>query len=208
MDWEKKIELLGSSLVELSKSRKFRTNASDMVERQLSSILRTRREIKQFTDDAVGKAQLQTLAAMKRKNGSQLAPFIDASRNDLHAYLLTVIRNICYQQLSDWSVLDENGKAAARPRYELDRRDALAVHELAEGHSYFHDPGLNVDIARSDRILADRGLNPEEIEILKLHYADVSYAELARTRGGSPDKYRKMVKRALSKISLEEAPDC
>ena len=61
MDWEKKIELLGSSLVELSKSRKFRTNASDMVERQLSSILRTRREIKQFTDDAVGKAQLQTL---------------------------------------------------------------------------------------------------------------------------------------------------
>lgn len=91
-----------------------------------------------------------------------------------------------------------------RSRYRLDVDDALEPAYLSEDYVSADQSTSTVDQSKVDGLLSGLGLNDSDIEILKLHLEGLTYVEMAERLGGSPDKYRKKVKRAKEKADLQE----
>ncbi|MEI8646999.1 hypothetical protein P4S73_02240 [Paraglaciecola sp. Hal342] len=77
--------------------------------------------------------------------------------------------------------------------------------EQQQASQILFDNELDLVGTSSDPIafLRDKGLKSQTIEIIFEKLSGTSYADIARQRGGSEDKYRKLVKRALNSIGLD-----
>ena len=51
--------------------------------------------------------------------------------------------------------------------------------------------------------LTNNGVAPQTVEIILEKLSGTSYADIARQRGGTEDKYRKAVKRALNSLGID-----
>jgi DNA-directed RNA polymerase specialized sigma24 family protein len=112
------------------------------------------------------------------------------------------IANYCDTRLRRWSVKNEKGEVGRRARHIIDS-------ELADDSDYWdqhlsHADSLDsLDAERIDALLVARGLSDEDIDLIKRNLSGWSFVDLAAELGGTADKYRRRIQRALDKADID-----
>ena len=200
---------------ELRGEKKFSTQAHRRVSRILRAF-RSSGECHEIAEDALGEAVLSFMERLGSMSPQQLASF--NTINDVRAYLLRSVSNYALDRYRRWHggasktsselqdstmLLDPTKstemRKGARARYETD--DLVT---FLDSISYLDDNiSFEMDLQRLDDLLHKRGISQDEIQIIKARLNGYSYQDLASKQGGTADKYRKIVKRAIERSGLE-----
>lgn len=196
---------------ELRGEKKFSTQAHRRVSRILIAF-RSSGECHEIAEDALGDAVLSLMERLGSMSQQQLASF--NTINDVRAYLLKSVSNYALDRYRRWHggasnissdlqdstpTISSTMRKGARARYETDD-----LVDLIDSHSYLDDNiSFEMDLQRLDDLLHKRGISQDEIQIIKARLNGYSYQDLASKHGGTADKYRKIVKRAIERSGLE-----
>lgn len=194
-------QCIAEKLNEVQGSQNFVASAYRAVSSQLGSVIRTPDQRRDYTEEAISAAIFGMFSAWKN-NPSAIEDVVNSGKDDIAAYLIAAINNKCKRQLQKWRSIDENGEGYARLRVEIDGLLTKDEESFLLSKVSHCDADLKRDSEKVKSILIERGLSETEIEHLFAHLNGESYAEMAARQGGSADKYRKMVDRALKKANL------
>ena len=117
-------------------------------------------------------------------------------------YLMIGVVNYCNTRLKRWSFNNKQGETGARARYIIDS-------ELADDSDYWDqhlsqsESLTSLDEERVDSLLSAKGLSGEDIILIKRKLAGWSFVDLAAQHGGTADKYRRRIQRALDKAGID-----
>lgn len=168
-------------------------------------------EVHQVAEDALNEVTLRLLNAI---NGGTTSLRIEEEAADeigdrtgvmghpVARYLMIGIVNYCNTRLKRWSLKNEKGGTGARARYVIDS-------ELADDSDYWdqhlsHSESLtSLDGERVDSLLSAKGLSGEDIILIKRKLAGWTFVDLAAQHGGTADKYRRRIERALAKAGID-----
>lgn len=182
--------------------------ALSVVKKKLGHILGTGEgsEVHQVAEDALNEVTMGLLHATHAGTSSLKAEENDEKSGVLAhpvaRYLVTGVANYCDIRLRRWSLNNEKGEVGARARYIIDS-------ELADDSDYWdqhlsHSGSLaSLDDDRVDSLLAAKGLSGEDIALIKRNLAGWSFVDLAAEYGGTADKYRRRIQRALDKADID-----
>ena len=168
-----------------------------------------------IAQDAVSDVIVKLLGRLDRVSVQKLESFLE--ENNLRAYLLKSVHNHALDRYRRWAgggcKSDDHSQAkeaakisvksnGTRARVEAD--DIITV--IDEILSFNEDPGMLLDLQKLDQMLKERGLSDDEVRYIKMALDGQTYTGMAEIEGGTPDKYRKKVSRALSKSGLNLNP--
>lgn len=117
-------------------------------------------------------------------------------------YVLTGVSHYCNTRLRRWSGSNEKGEAGSRARHQINS-DLADDADFWDQH--LSDTGSfdAVDGDRVDNILLERGVSSEDIDLIKCNLAGWSFVDLADQFGGTADKYRRRIHRALEAADID-----
>tara|TARA_R110001592_G_scaffold362333_1_gene675825 strand:- start:1822 stop:2427 length:606 start_codon:yes stop_codon:yes gene_type:complete len=162
-------------------------------------------EVRQVAEDALGDSIRALFQARENKtSGLQLeeaVPDEEILKHPVSKYLYTAVESYCNTRLTRWSHENEKGKLGSRARHVFgsDRPDSS---DFWDQHMELEMNLAQLDAERVDALLSSRGLNDEDITLIKQSLSGWSYVDLANEYGGTPDKYRVKMKRALEKADI------
>ncbi|MGF2734486.1 hypothetical protein [Marinobacter sp. DUT-1] len=167
-------------------------------------------EVHQVAEDALNEVTLRLLNAID--GGTTSLTVKDAAdeigdqkgvmAHPVARYLMIGVVNYCNTRLKRWSLKNEQGGTGARARYVIDS-------ELADDSDYWdqhlsHTESLaSLDEERVDSLLSAKGLSGEDIVLIKRKLEGWSFVDLAAQHGGTADKYRRRIRRALDKAGID-----
>jgi len=170
-------------------------------------------EYKQIVEDAIAdvtERSLKWASAVDRDTARQIEVLsvFNTSKCVVSRYLFLGVKRLAFYKRRRWMYDDKKGKygyAARELQNSADEQSQEAWIEEKQASRMLFDNELDLVGTSSDAIayLKDRGFKPQTIEIILEKLSGTSYADIARQRGGSEDKYRKLVKRALNSIGLD-----
>lgn len=168
-------------------------------------------ELHQIAEDALSSV---TVGLLKAKNTGSTELTVEAETeeeigietkgvlaNPIARYLLVGVAWYCNTRLRRWSLENEKGKVGSRARYIIDS-------DLADDSDYWdqhlsHKGGLDsLDEERIDSLLLAKGVSTEDIDLIKQNLSGWSFVDLAAEHGGTADKYRRRIQRALEKAGI------
>ena len=182
--------------------------ALSVVKKKLGHILGTGEgsEVHQIAEDALNEVTMGLLNATHAGTTSLKAEEAGEETGVLAhpvaRYLMMGIANYCDTRLRRWSVKNEKGEVGRRARHIIDS-------ELADDSDYWdqhlsHADSLDsLDAERIDALLVARGLSGEDIDLIKRNLSGWSFVDLAAELGGTADKYRRRIQRALDKADID-----
>ena len=182
--------------------------ALSVVKKKLGHILGTGRdsEVHQIAEDALNEVTVHLLNAIQAGTSSLKAEEsdreVDILKHPVARYLISGVAHYCNDRLKRWSVNNEKGQVGARARYIIDS-------ELADDSDYWDQPLshsgslASLDDDRVDALLEAKGLSGEDIALIKRNLAGWSFVDLAAEYGGTADKYRRRIQRALDKADID-----
>lgn len=168
-------------------------------------------EVHQVAEDALNEVTLRLLNAIDSGTTSlrvdedaadEIGDQKGAMAHPVARYLMIGVVNYCNTRLTRWSLNNEQGETGARARYIIDS-------ELADDSDYWdqhlsHSESLtSLDEERVDSLLSAKGLSGEDIILIKRKLAGWSFVDLAAQHGGTADKYRRRIQRALDKAGID-----
>jgi len=168
-------------------------------------------EVHQVAEDALNEVTLRLLNAIDSGTTSlrvdedaadEIGDQKGAMAHPVARYLMIGVVNYCNTRLTRWSLNNEQGETGARARYIIDA-------ELADDSDYWdqhlsHSASLtSLDEGRVDSLLSAKGLSGEDIILIKRKLAGWSFVDLAAQHGGTADKYRRRIQRALDKTGID-----
>jgi DNA-directed RNA polymerase specialized sigma24 family protein len=175
-----------------------------LTKRKLGHILGS--EIQQVAEDALGES-IRKLFQARENQTSSLQLESGGSGDEIlehpvSKYLYTAVESYCNTRLTRWSHENEKGKLGSRARhvFESDQPDSS---DFWDQHMELETDLAQLDAERIDALLSSRGLDDEGITLLKKSLSGWSYVDLANEHGGTPDKYRLKIKRALEKADID-----
>lgn len=170
-------------------------------------------EYNQIVEDAIGDVRVYSLkwATNVDKNDERQAEVLATYKTDkciVSRYLYIGVKRIAFSKRRRWMHNEEKGQYGYAARVIQGSDDARSQEtwlEQKQASQILFDNELDLVNTSTDPIahLTSKGIPPETIEIIIEKISGVSYAEIARERGGTEDKYRKLVKRALNSIGLD-----
>jgi hypothetical protein len=178
------------------------------VGRKLGHIFGTRpeSEVRQIAEDALNSVITGLLTAHAKKTTSLSMETQSEEAKTLSTpiarYLIGGVSNYCHTRLRRWSNENENGKTGTRARYYIDANRADDADFWDQHLS--HEGGLDsLDQDRVNAILSSRGISEEDITLIKRNLAGWSFVDLAEDFGGTADKYRRRISRALESAGID-----
>ena len=170
-------------------------------------------EYKQIVEDAIAEVTERSLkwaSAVDRDTARQIEVLgtFKTSECVVSRYLFIGVKRLAFYKRRRWMHDDEKGiygYAARVVQVVADDNCQESWLEQQQASQILFDNELDLVGTSSDPIafLRDKGLKSQTIEIIFEKLSGTSYADIARQRGGSEDKYRKLVKRALNSIGLD-----
>jgi DNA-directed RNA polymerase specialized sigma24 family protein len=167
-----------------------------------------------IVEDAIGDVRMKLLERLPELSAAQLADFAaeeEEKDSYLRLYLLRGVRNYALDRYRRWrsgSAPSQHGDIGSEPsdvqrgaRTRIETEDLVATLDSHGESEDCHATALDLD--RVDQLLEAKGLSEEEIDLLKARLSGLTYKELAELYGGTPDKYRKIVARALERSGLD-----
>jgi hypothetical protein len=117
-------------------------------------------------------------------------------------YVLTGVSHYCNTRLRRWSGSNEEGEAGSRARQQI---TSTLADDADFWDQHMRDAGSfdAVDGDRVDKILLETGVSSEDIDLIKCNLAGWSFVDLAEQLGGTADKYRRRVHRALEAANID-----
>jgi len=117
-------------------------------------------------------------------------------------YVLTGVSHYCNTRLRRWSGSNEEGEAGSRARQQI---TSTLADDADFWDQHMRDAGSfdAVDGDRVDKILLEKGVSSEDIDLIKCNLAGWSFVDLADQFGGTADKYRRRVHRALEAADID-----
>ncbi|MET4028332.1 hypothetical protein ABIE59_003878 [Marinobacter sp. MBR-99] len=168
-------------------------------------------EVHQVAEDALNEVTLRLLNAIdggttslrvEEEAADEIGDQTGALAHPVARYLLIGVANYCNTRLKRWSLNNDQGETGARARYIIDA-------ELADDSDYWdqhlsHTESLaSLDEERVDSLLSANGLSGEDIVLIKRKLEGWSFVDLAAQHGGTADKYRRRIQRALDKAGID-----
>lgn len=163
-------------------------------------------EVREISEDALNTVTMSLLNACSENTTTLRAEQSQTQKKDLTnpvvRYLMSGVSNYCDTRLKRWSVGDENGEVGTRARYTIPKGRA-DDSEFWDQH--LTDAGNldSLDEERVDRLLSAKGVSEADIDLIKRNLAGWSFVELARELGGTEDKYRRRIRRALDTAGID-----
>ncbi|WP_226611463.1 hypothetical protein [Marinobacter nauticus] len=184
--------------------------ALSVVKKKLGHILGTGEssEVHQIAEDALNEVTMGLLNATHAGTTTLKSEEAVEERGILAhpvaRYLMMGITNYCDTRLRRWSVNNEKGEVGRRARHiiESERADDSDYWDQHLSHT---ENLASLDNDRVDALLAAKGLSGEEIDLIKRNLAGWSFVDLAAEHGGTSDKYRRRIKRALDKAGIDSS---
>lgn len=167
-------------------------------------------EVHQVAEDALNEVTLRLLNAIDggttsltvEEAADEIGDQTGALAHPIARYLLIGVANYCNTRLKRWSLNNDQGETGARARYIIDA-------EFADDSDYWdqhlsHTESLaSLDEERVDSLLSANGLSGEDIVLIKRKLEGWSFVDLAAQHGGTADKYRRRIRRALDKAGID-----
>lgn len=200
------LNLAAKNLTILSKEDLILRKSISIVRKRLGRLLHGSEEVQSFAEDALAETIEKLIAAFRKQTTrvtfeEMMTPVIKetADTHPLTGYLLTAVKYRCYTKYRKLTQDSESDSTRTKTRLLLDEEGGThsdAVCPTSES--------LNkMDLGELKAVLLNRGFKLREFELLKLYLIDgYTYIEIANEQGGSPDKYRKIIARALVKAGL------
>lgn len=166
-------------------------------------------EISQIAQDALGEVIVSMLSRIE--NGEQPIARYTNFENAVRGYVFLSVQAYCLDRARSW------GRPSTERRHEIETapnkgrgaRARLYAPINEEANELFWDQlaevKLNVehfDYEKIDAALKEIGFSIEEIDVIRMQAEGLSFEEIGRRLGGSADKYRKMLSRALERCGL------
>jgi len=171
--------------------------------RKLGHILGS--EVQQVAEDALGDS-IRALFQARDNQTSSLeledpVPDEKILKHPVSKYLYIAVESYCNTRLTRWSHENEKGELGSRARHVFDS-DRPDSSDFWDKHMQLETDLAQLDAERIDALLSSRGLDDQDIALLKKSLSGWSYVDLAGEYGGTPDKYRLKIKRALEKAGI------
>ena len=201
---------IAEKIADIATSEKVRKKARAVVDKKMGHFFGTGpgSEINQITEDALNSVITGLLSAHAEKTTSLTLETDSNGVKDLSApivrYLIGGVNNYCNTRLNRWSTNknDEDRETGTRARYYIDS-------DLSDGADFWdqhlsHEDNLDsVDRERVEAMLFDRGVSSEDIVLIRRKLEGWSFVDLAGEFGGTPDKYRRRISRALEGAGID-----
>lgn len=199
---------------EIAAHRKVRERARSVTSRYLGHIVGT--ELQQISEDALSECVMKLLDTLE--DGTSKLDVSDLNTLDLEAikdpnndavlatsiakYLIGGVNNYCHTRRSRWAFDEEEKEFGARARVvfkdEKESEDFFDHHLTVDEQERLDTATTNVD-----GLLEEKGVSTEDIQLIKEKLSGRSFVELAEKHGGTADKHRRRVERALDKAGLK-----
>lgn len=129
-------------------------------------------------------------------------PKSEVLRHPVSKYVLTGVSHYCNTRLRRWSGSNEKGEVGSRARHQI---NSTLANDADFWDQHFSDTGGfdAVDGDRVDKILLEKGVSSEDIGLIKCNLAGWSFVDLADQFGGTADKYRRRIHRALEAAGID-----
>lgn len=182
--------------------------ALSVVKRKMGHIFGTKAdsEVHQIAEDALNHVTMRLLSATHAGTTSlKVDKDVEETvgvANPIARYLIKGVSNYCALRLERWSVNNRKGNVSVRARYIIDSEEADDSDYWDQHISHGENLG-SVDDKRVDSLLAAKGISDDDLELIKRNLAGWSFVELATEFGGSSDKYRRRIQRALDKAGID-----
>ncbi|WP_166267125.1 hypothetical protein [Marinobacter caseinilyticus] len=184
--------------------------ALSVVKRKLGHIFGTEEdsEVHQIAQDALNDVTMRLLSATHAGTTSlKVDEDVEETVGVAHPiarYLILGVSNYCAVRLQRWSVNNRKGNVSVRARYIIDTEGADDSEFWDQHVSHGENLG-SVDDKRVDSLLTAKGVSGEDLELIKRNLAGWSFVDLAAEHGGTADKYRRRIQRALDKAGIDPA---
>ncbi len=188
-----------------------RAKALSVVKKKLGHILGTGldSEVNQIAEDALNTVTVGLLNTCAEKAAPLVLEGHQEGDNILShpiaRYLIGGVYNYCNTRLKRWSGADEEGEVGTRARHHIKADDTGRADDAHfwDEHLSHEDSHDSIDHARVDALLSQRGVSEEDIALIKRNLAGWSFVELAEEFGGTADKYRRRIQRALDSAGID-----
>tara|TARA_R110000772_G_scaffold41479_1_gene96218 strand:+ start:4901 stop:5500 length:600 start_codon:yes stop_codon:yes gene_type:complete len=195
-----------------------------LIGKNLGSILKEK-QVSDYREEAVSQSIVKCIQRFKKDEVAS-KKLLDDGVSAMYVYLLAILQNICNEQLQKWGSINESIKDedkdeceekddsqvnlfdkpekrfAARLRTEL---DGLKDDPLAEQFVYdtlgASEVGPRIEVEDFLVKLDNADFSADIKFYIQEYLTGVTFKEMSKDYGGSSDKYRKLVKRALEKIT-------
>jgi DNA-directed RNA polymerase specialized sigma24 family protein len=195
--------LTDSEIGKVATDSRVKAMALRITRRKLGHILGS--EVQQVAEDALGDSIRALFQARDNQtSGLELedpVPDEKILEHPVSKYLHTAVESYCNTRLTRWSHENEKGKLGSRARHVFDS-DRPDSSDFFDQHMELETDLAQLDAERIDALLSSRGLDGEDIVLLKKSLSGWSYVDLADEYGGTPDKYRLKIKRAVEKADI------
>jgi len=196
-------------IARIATSEEVKEKALSIVKRKLGHLLGRGRtsEVHEIAEDALNSVATSLLQAHARKTSSlrieaELEDETNKISNPIARYLIAGVSNYCSTRLRRWSTENEDGETGTRARYYITSEES----DDPEFWDHLLNHADNLDFADKDRInalLSDRGVSEQDIALIERNLAGWSFADIAKQNGGTADKYRRRIQRALESAGID-----
>ncbi|MBN0989363.1 hypothetical protein [Amphritea pacifica] len=188
--------------------------ALEIVNKKLGKVVYGYGELEAIAQDAVSEVTEKFFRIIKRgntllKDPEPLLMPLDQNATTKHplAYYLTKgVTRFCDSRLRRWSNENEAKAFGARARVVIDNHKD-SEDDFWDQHVSHSFDFAAVDAEKLDGLLQAKGLKDKDIHYMKLRLAGITFEEMSQSDGGSPDKYRKVISRAVEKAGLPDLKD-
>jgi DNA-directed RNA polymerase specialized sigma24 family protein len=203
-----RVEELNALVARVATSKAMKKKSTGTVAYKLGGFFRGS-ELVQIEEDARGRCTVLLLGSIQRSSIERLNKLFSTSdpEKEVQYYINRSVTNYCNSRLRRWSLETEEGKYGYAARFTLPSSDSNQAEGL-RGEDIWDD--LSATKFGSDKVeldsiiqrMRDSGISDEDMGYVEARYSGVSWEELAERHGGSPDKYRKRVRRIYDKLTV------
>lgn len=209
MDKERqaRVEKLTALVAEVALSKAMKTKSKSMVSYKLGGIFRGN-ELVEIEKDARSRCIALLLGSIQRSSMERLSQLFstDDPEEEMRLYINRSVANYCNSRLRRWSLETEEGKYGYAARFTVPSVDSNQAESLGDENIWdeFSSTKFSSDKIELDAIIQrmlDSGISEEDMGYVEARHRGVSWEELAVKHGGTPDKYRKRVRRIYDKLA-------
>lgn len=210
-------------LSDIAADEKYKAKVLAVVNKKLGPMLYTSGEDHEIAKDALATVIANVIESVSEGKALKLEelPVEELSLADVQGYVMSGVVNYCDTRARRWSLeptkkITKDGvtqeikasSPAARARVPImsdtdDSEDTDGPHDFWDQLKTTPFNDEERDSETINRILEARGLTAEQLSLVKEKLSGVTFTEMARARGGSEDKYRKIYNRAVQKAGIE-----
>jgi hypothetical protein len=202
-----RVEELTALVARVATSKSMKLKSTKTVKHKLGGFFKGN-ELEEIEEDARGRCTALILGSIQRSSIERLRR-IFSSRDpeaEVQKYIIRSVANYCNSRLRRWSLGTEENKYGYAARYTLPRVDSIEgeSHRGDEIWDEFSSTKFSSDKIELDSIIQrmhDSGISEEDMGYVEARYRGVSWEDLAAKNGGTPDKYRKRVRRIYEKLA-------